>query len=149
MNCCPFAQVLTSPEAKIAPAAGLVEPGNACSIAFTKPGSIGAQSLDDTHDLVSGNNRQSGQRQIPLDRVQVGVAEPARVHPDSYFISLRLRNPVFPRLQGLFLDLGRGFQNHGSHDPRSLTYLPRRREDTKVRWDFAPTKALLNDNMLV
>jgi hypothetical protein len=77
-----IAQILKSPLAVLTLAACRVQPRYPHPVAYAETRGIGAGCLHHAHDLVSGNDGQLRQREVTLDRVQVGVAHSARM--DSY-----------------------------------------------------------------
>ena len=77
------AEVFLAAAAKLAFAAGPSEPGNADPIAERKIAAASTERDDITDDLVTEHERQFRFRQLSIDDVKVGAANPARCHADQ------------------------------------------------------------------
>src|SRR5262249_34547054 len=113
-----LAEVLAVREAEAARAAGPPEPGHTDPNAFLEPGPV-SHALHRTHDLVAGNDRPLGIRQLTVDHVETGPAEAARLDADPHLF----------RTGDGHLDLGeakrtaRSIQYHGAgHDLAAVAH---------------------------
>jgi hypothetical protein len=65
--------------------AGVGEPGNPDPFADGEAFDAGAEPLDETDDLVAGNDRQPLVGQLAVDHVQIGAANAAGLDADQHF----------------------------------------------------------------
>ena len=118
------AQVLLPVAAKPALSASRVDPGHAGAIAG--PELIGARArlLDNTHDLMAENDRQPRRRRPPLDFIQFGVANPARVDLEQKPTLTRCRFRDFAQLQWILVqaEVANSRHHHRLHDNVLLAF---------------------------
>jgi DNA-binding MarR family transcriptional regulator len=79
-----LAEVLAPGVAVPALPAGPTEPGHPHPLARSKALSPGPETLDDSHDLVTGDQRELRIRQLAVDDVEVGAAHAAGTHPQEH-----------------------------------------------------------------
>jgi hypothetical protein len=65
---------------------GRVEPGDAYAVAAFQLADVGTDDVDCADDLVAGDERESGEREITFHGVEIGVAETTAVNSDADFI---------------------------------------------------------------
>jgi hypothetical protein len=75
----PLAQVFAVAPAKLTFATRAAQPWHAHTVADVEQAGVPADLFNHTHNLVTRHDRQLA-RNLTLDRVQVGVAKPARVN---------------------------------------------------------------------
>jgi hypothetical protein len=63
-----------------------MEPGYAHPVSGTAVGDVLADTVHDAHNLVTGDKRKPRQGDVPLDGVQISVADTACTHPDTHVI---------------------------------------------------------------
>ena len=106
------AQVLVAGAAIGAGAAGVAEPGDADPPADGERGGARAAGQHLAHDLVAGDQRQLGVRQLAVDDVQIGAADRAGLDPHQDLA--RAGDGVGE--PGRAQRLARGVEDHGEHD---------------------------------
>jgi|SRR5215475_13614397 len=112
---CLLAEILFILPAEIAGSVRGIKPGDADAITFFKVANVGASSIDDTDNLVSGNDGEIRKHQVTLDDVQVGVAHAAAANTDANFSWSGLRFRDFGQPQWSLLRGSRLFQEHRAH----------------------------------
>jgi hypothetical protein len=105
------AEVLAIGAAKAARLVDPAEPRDADALPDLEPLRPLTESLDRSHDLMTGDERQLGLGQVPIDDVQIGAANPARMHAkeDLPGPGLRLGNLLGSKRLPLRM------KNHGPH----------------------------------
>ncbi len=110
-----FAEVFLSSPAVEALAARPVEPGNAHAVARSPSADAGAGGFHGAHDLVAGNDREFGKRELPFHRVEIGMAEPTGVDADQDLLVARDGHVQLAQRKGRLVDRRGVLQHHGSH----------------------------------
>lgn len=85
-------EVLQSAVAEFAGPVGRMQPGHSDAITFSMRGHAGADGVDYSYDLMTGDNRAFVWREIALDGVQVRVAQAASAHSNAHLARTRRRN---------------------------------------------------------
>ena len=85
------AQVFLVAPAVIAHPIGPIQPGHTYAIPRLEPCHGRPGLLDNANNLVPWYDGQFGQRDLPFDNVQVGVAHPAHAHPNEQVVLTQLR----------------------------------------------------------
>ena len=88
---CLAAEVLFTAQASIASVAGVVQPGNACSLAEGPALYICPDSDDFTNHLMPGRQRDSRGLDVALDDMQISSADSAGKHFKQQLPCSRLR----------------------------------------------------------
>ena len=74
-----YTEILVSPEAELALAAGRIKPGNSNSIPFAEAGGILSSLLYNAYDLMARDDRQFDLGKLSFDSMEVGMADTADV----------------------------------------------------------------------
>jgi hypothetical protein len=111
----PLAEILIILSAEIAGSVRETKPGDTDTIAFFEVANVGAPSIDDSDNLVSGNDGNPGQCQVTLYDVQIGMAHAAATNTDANFSWSGLRFRDFGQPQWSLLGGSRLFQEHRAH----------------------------------
>jgi hypothetical protein len=109
------AKILCAGTAEFAGAIGVVQPGNSYPCANGKPGCAEASFLDETDDLVPGNDGRFLRNQFPFNNMQVGTTDATVGNADQYFPTCWLRNGDVRKCQWVGFDFRRGFEDAGFH----------------------------------
>src|SRR6266436_4495677 len=81
-----LAEILGVAPAVGASAVGGGGPGDADSVTSFQSADVGADRVDCADDLVAGDQREFGEREVALHGVEIGVAESAAVDADADFV---------------------------------------------------------------
>jgi hypothetical protein len=92
------------------------EPGNANSIPHGKPDIALTHGSHASDNLVSGNERKLGVRQVAVDDVEIGAADGARRNFDKHLAGTRTRRLPLNQPQGMASSL----EHHRLHASTSL-----------------------------
>jgi len=111
-----IAEVLLPPLAESTLATGREEPGDAEAIAYPETRHPFPNPVHDPDDLVSGDERELGERQVPFDDVQVSAADSACLDAQPNFIGTRNRRWQIQQLERVLLDRLRLGESHCPHE---------------------------------
>ena len=89
------AEVLLAGMAEAAAPAGAAEPRHADPLADLEAIGLRPHFRHLADDLVAGHHRIAADRQFPVDKMEVGAADPAGQHADEHLCRSRLRNLTF------------------------------------------------------
>jgi hypothetical protein len=119
-----IAKVFLIPAAEGAPAAGGEEPWDAEAIAIAKVRYPFPNLIHDPDNLVSGNEWKLRKRQVPLDNVQIGAADSARLDSQPNLTGAWRRRGQIEQLQRALLHRLRLREPHRFHGPCSPLSAP-------------------------
>ena len=109
------AEILEAAETVLTSAVRLMKPGNADSITFFQYVDVFSNCIDEADDLMAGNNRRFGERQIAFNSVQVGMAETATADFDSNLVGAGGWRRELAQVQRGLLCGQRLVELHGAH----------------------------------
>jgi hypothetical protein len=109
------AEVFAIARAELALPARPPKPGHPDALACREPFDCGARLLDDSHDLMAGNDRKLGHRKLAVHQMEVGPAYPARPHLDQNLMRPRLALANVLQFKGPL----RPVQQHRAHEKYS------------------------------
>jgi hypothetical protein len=110
-----FAKILPVGAAETAGAAGAVEPGRADPLAGPDAGGARAAFEHPADDLMPGNDGQAPRRQVALDHVQIGAADPADADAKQHLAGAGTGFGKLAQHERRRLDRGLAIENPGAH----------------------------------
>jgi hypothetical protein len=119
------AEVLGARPTGRAGAVGVTEPGDPHAVTGAEAAAAGTGLLHRPDHLMPRHHRQLPRRQVPLDHVEVGPADPAHPHADQQVLRTGDRRRPVARLQGPGVDRRLAVQHHRPHAgimPRLVTW---------------------------
>ena len=109
------AEILEAAATVLTSAVRLMKPGNADSITFFQYVDVFSDRINVADDLMAGNNRRFGERQIAFNSVQVGMAETATADFDSNLVGAGGWRRELAQVQRGLLCGQRLVELHGAH----------------------------------
>src|SRR6266550_909811 len=110
-----LAEIFGLVSAEVADTIAGIEPGNTDAIAFLQISHAVAARIDNSDDLMSGNDRNLGQREVAFHDVQIGVTNPTAANLDADFRAPRRRCRNLRETEWGIRYRSRGFQQHRLH----------------------------------